>query len=240
MKGILFMISALVLLLAACEPTVTSFEECVAAGNPVMESYPLQCRANGQTFVETVKETPLFTQCPQNQQQACTREYNPVCAILDNGIRCVTAPCASTNAVTDGNACMACANNAQGYYQGACDSQTFVVCGETVTGFDPREYAAQSNGICVDICPGNFDPYMTQIGVEVCIEHYGVQEISSWQTCDRSTDTCECVKAYETTTEEPIPDAQYRCVPPQYAMRLLFRSGQDRLDENGEPSVAIA
>jgi len=32
--------------------TINSFEECVAAGNPVMESYPRQCRANGQIFVE--------------------------------------------------------------------------------------------------------------------------------------------------------------------------------------------
>jgi hypothetical protein len=35
---------------------ITSFEECVAAGFPVMESYPGQCRANGQTFVEDVGE----------------------------------------------------------------------------------------------------------------------------------------------------------------------------------------
>jgi hypothetical protein len=31
---------------------VRSFSECVEAGNPIMESYPRQCRANGQTFVE--------------------------------------------------------------------------------------------------------------------------------------------------------------------------------------------
>ena len=30
---------------------VTSFEECVAAGYPVMESYPEQCNADGKTFV---------------------------------------------------------------------------------------------------------------------------------------------------------------------------------------------
>lgn len=30
---------------------ITSFDECVAAGNPVMESYPEQCAANGKTFV---------------------------------------------------------------------------------------------------------------------------------------------------------------------------------------------
>lgn len=36
---------------------VDSFDECVAAGNPVLESYPRQCRtADGETFTETVEE----------------------------------------------------------------------------------------------------------------------------------------------------------------------------------------
>ena len=33
---------------------ITNFEECAAAGNAVMESYPRQCRANGQTYTEVV------------------------------------------------------------------------------------------------------------------------------------------------------------------------------------------
>ncbi len=33
---------------------VTTFEECVAGGNPVMESYPRQCSSGGQTFVEVI------------------------------------------------------------------------------------------------------------------------------------------------------------------------------------------
>jgi len=33
---------------------VTSFDECVEAGNPVMESYPRQCRDGEQTFVEDI------------------------------------------------------------------------------------------------------------------------------------------------------------------------------------------
>lgn len=33
---------------------VTTFEECVTAGNPVMESYPRQCRSGEQTFVEGI------------------------------------------------------------------------------------------------------------------------------------------------------------------------------------------
>lgn len=33
---------------------IKNFEDCVAAGNPVMESYPRQCSANGQTFTENI------------------------------------------------------------------------------------------------------------------------------------------------------------------------------------------
>jgi hypothetical protein len=33
---------------------VTTFEECVARGNPVMESYPRQCRFGNQIFVESI------------------------------------------------------------------------------------------------------------------------------------------------------------------------------------------
>lgn len=33
---------------------VTNFAECAALGNPIMESYPRQCRYNGQTFVENI------------------------------------------------------------------------------------------------------------------------------------------------------------------------------------------
>jgi hypothetical protein len=37
-------------------PEINSFEGCVQAGNPVMESYPRQCRtADGQNFVEPVE-----------------------------------------------------------------------------------------------------------------------------------------------------------------------------------------
>jgi len=34
---------------------ITNFEECAAAGNPVMESYPRQCGADGKTFTEVIK-----------------------------------------------------------------------------------------------------------------------------------------------------------------------------------------
>ncbi|MBC7836667.1 hypothetical protein H7X87_02710 [Acetobacteraceae bacterium] len=41
----------------AQNPEATSFEACVAAGNPVMESYPRQCRsAEGVLFVEKIND----------------------------------------------------------------------------------------------------------------------------------------------------------------------------------------
>ncbi|MFA7662733.1 MAG: Gmad2 immunoglobulin-like domain-containing protein [Patescibacteria group bacterium] len=36
---------------------ITNFEECVADGRPVMESYPRQCSANGQNFTENIGNT---------------------------------------------------------------------------------------------------------------------------------------------------------------------------------------
>lgn len=33
---------------------INNFDECVAAGNPVMESYPEQCAANGKTFTKNI------------------------------------------------------------------------------------------------------------------------------------------------------------------------------------------
>lgn len=35
-----------------------NFEECVALGNPVMESYPRKCRSGSKTFTEDISNTP--------------------------------------------------------------------------------------------------------------------------------------------------------------------------------------
>ena len=36
---------------------IQNFEECVQAGNPVMESYPRQCRDGDKTFVENIRDS---------------------------------------------------------------------------------------------------------------------------------------------------------------------------------------
>lgn len=77
---------------------VTSFEECVAAGNLVMESYPRQCRHEGVSFVEEVK--PVVPPAPPTQSPrepiACTMEAK-ICpdgsAVGRTGPNCEFAPC---------------------------------------------------------------------------------------------------------------------------------------------------
>lgn len=52
---------------------INSFEECMNAGNPVMESYPRQCQANGQVFTEEVinEELPINCQKPSEIEISC-------------------------------------------------------------------------------------------------------------------------------------------------------------------------
>ena len=57
--AILFVIGFGVLwFLSDQDVVVNDFEECVAAGNRVMESYPRQCRHENRTFIEII-DTPL-------------------------------------------------------------------------------------------------------------------------------------------------------------------------------------
>ena len=53
-------LSVISLVIVGCQNEVNSFEDCVAAGNPVMESYPEQCQHDGKTFTRDIsKEVEL-------------------------------------------------------------------------------------------------------------------------------------------------------------------------------------
>jgi hypothetical protein len=60
------------------------------------------------TVVETNAEQVI--ECTEPRPHVCTREYMPVCATKDTGIRCVTTPCPATENVTYANGCSACAD----------------------------------------------------------------------------------------------------------------------------------
>lgn len=87
---------------------VANFDSCVAAGNPVMESYPAKCSSDGITYTE-VLENP--------NDKPCTKEYMPVCG--ETKVQCVKAPCPPIKN-TYSNRCMAKNEGATILYEGEC------------------------------------------------------------------------------------------------------------------------
>ena len=71
--------------------------------------------------VVILPDTVAAIQCESPRSQLCTREYRPVCASRDIGVRCVTVPCPSSETVTKSNACTACADEkVSSYVEGVC------------------------------------------------------------------------------------------------------------------------
>jgi hypothetical protein len=69
--------------------------------------------------------TPEVAVCSEPRPEACTQEYRPVCAERDNGVRCVTTPCDSTEKKTYSNGCTACSDPlVYSYEPGACVANT--------------------------------------------------------------------------------------------------------------------
>lgn len=71
--------------------------------------------------VETPAAESVYIACSDPRPEICTREFVPVCASRDTGIRCVTTPCDSSEWVTSSNACTACSDPlVYGHRAGAC------------------------------------------------------------------------------------------------------------------------
>lgn len=96
---------------------IDSFNDCVAAGNPVMESYPRKCSAGGKTFVEEIGGEKLCSK-EQREAQACAEVYDPVCAKVE--IKCKMAPCDPIEQ-TFSSPCEACRiSSIKSYVSGEC------------------------------------------------------------------------------------------------------------------------
>ncbi|MDD1676004.1 MAG: hypothetical protein LUQ17_04875, partial [Methanomicrobiales archaeon] len=67
---------------------ITSFEECVRAGYPIMESYPRQCRApDGPTFVENISRPCVeaggnWNECSNRCQLDNQGNPNAICTLM--------------------------------------------------------------------------------------------------------------------------------------------------------------
>ena len=71
--------------------------------------------------MDSIQQTEI-TECTLPRPEVCAEIYQPVCAIRDTGIRCVTTPCDSTEQVEYANACSACSDpEVIGYIDGRCE-----------------------------------------------------------------------------------------------------------------------
>ncbi len=138
---------------------ISSFEDCINAGYPAMESYPRQCRTkSGKHFTEDITvPVPPSEEVPQ----ICTMDYTPVCALVQ--VQCVTAPCPPLFE-TKGNACTAKSLGSMllGYTPGECEKDLKTECSADADCKLPGDYAAMSRcpfeakcvaGSCVVVCP---------------------------------------------------------------------------------------
>lgn len=84
---------AVVLLMQPGNQKVTSFEECIAAGFPAMESYPRQCQAGGTTFTEIVTNPPEGGQVvEENPATTPTPESDMIVVTLPPADAVVSSP----------------------------------------------------------------------------------------------------------------------------------------------------
>ncbi|HEY8924932.1 MAG TPA: hypothetical protein VIU64_11170, partial [Polyangia bacterium] len=71
---------------------------------------------------EAVPAAPAgFVTCSNPRPEICTQQYQPVCAQVDTGVRCIKAPCPSAESRTFPNGCAACTDpKVLGFVEGAC------------------------------------------------------------------------------------------------------------------------
>jgi hypothetical protein len=100
------------LAITGCAPAAFSdigtFEECIEAGYPILESYPPQCHTpDGKTFSQVIEFGWIACTRDDVLAEVCSTDYMPICG--ENGI-------------TYGNRCSGCSSGELDYYKlGECD-----------------------------------------------------------------------------------------------------------------------
>lgn len=118
--------------------SVTTFEECVQAGNPIMESYPRQCRSKvGAIFVEEI---------PQQNPSESGNLISNGCAIAGcSGQICVRSDIADSLVTTcEFRAEYAC------YREASCEPQADGICGWTETS-ELRQCLANPDAVEIEL-----------------------------------------------------------------------------------------
>lgn len=211
------------------------------------EKAGLQELPDGPGGAQEVLANPNFTECGDSRPEVCTLQYDPVCAVIDTGVRCVTEPCPSYEIQTMGNSCSACSNtNVIGYIPGECavdreDGSDQMFPGE-------GEFVLCKDGGCqiVDECPAGYDEFASQIG-PACQRAVTKQLVEQWEMCETSLACSEdefCTFIDHGTSDRQFkwdsPEEAWRCMPQDYNSYLIHGSGMTTRDEFGRESTMIA
>jgi hypothetical protein len=108
---------------------ITTFEECVMAGNPVMESYPRQCRSENGLFIENIDNDKFEKEIKcDGPDDVCVKEITckdgfvtedvEVCGKIQ--VQCITTPCDPVDETFE-NRCVARERGAMDIRVGNCE-----------------------------------------------------------------------------------------------------------------------
>jgi hypothetical protein len=219
--GILFLIS--LVFLVGCtnqsaKQEITNFEQCAAAGNPVMESFPRQCRIGDNTFTEQIVGgdrdehgcigSAGYSWCESKQK--CIRVWEENCSEATNEINV--------------HVCTAQESQAK-----ACTMEYSPVCGEILLNTGKRIYQTFGNrcSACaamkvVSYIQGECPPEKT---VELCSDFKGnymtldeAKDIAKSSECGNNLVVdCTCPLGYRKEGDICNPNCYYltpRCLAP--------------------------
>ena len=191
------------------EQTINSFEECAEAGNPIMESYPRQCRADDQTFTEEIDE-PIEVpaeECEQVCSKIGTRSegwYDSCTGDLIEYANCAEPFCGDDRC-NENEDCHDCHEDCGCSGDEQCfDSKcTPIFCG--------RDYECNDDNACtVDVCqfPEHPNAYCDHEEIEEC--DHGDDCCPAY--CDAETDNdCDPVCGNDVCEEDENDTCEEDC-----------------------------